>query len=1112
MENKENIPSEKFKVNERQKEIIKRLIEQSFSTKNLANMYIGALKVLNDASNPDGIHQSAHSLRELVYYMTDHINTATKTNETHKEQMKELISQFDELGGIDKDVIVKQWYDLHAYFVNLCHHRSKAQIKDFEDNLLKLEYILFALLSPVYETIEELDRLIGIENPSKEDMELVKSLLKKQSHYRYFFKNLHYPNWIDLLVENDFFNTPPQKGDYSVEPLYLAKIADKKYQEVIEIIKNLSNTTHERAQVEFIKALIKAPIKNTLQLKKAIKRWIASAQSGYFALFKQLILYIKKLFEENEVDIAFEIANAILAIREHQTSENNQTRISYDMNYSIEGYFYGEIIKELLPELKHYNPLQSLKLLSKKLVILIIKDLESTDQSIKGDNDLSLNWRRLIDEHDYYTYKKDIKNVLVSAIRDLMIYIGNKQKGNYNEAIDILRENDYLVFRRLELHIIKNFPEISEKYISEAISNKLYFQEMEAILEFYQLLKDCFPYVKQEIQEIYLKWIEDGPDIESYKQSFEKNRRKPPSEEDIESYTQYWRLKKIAPIKQYISDDLIKKYKIEEAEVKYVDPFKNLPRIQIGPISPIEEEKMEKMSIQEILKYVKDYQEPEHSLTFSKIGLGRTLRNIVEKRPNEFTEILPEFLKFSELHKYISYLLNGFDIALENKINFEWDSIISLCKAVLIGNDTQTDISKEPIFYKENTLRDIKISIGWLFRKGLSNNYENSIPYSFKDDIFEILKILTNDDEPTLEEELISIKGNWMVRDMSINTVRGIAMNRIIDFGLWNARHSYDENTLSDNSKSKLNDQVKTILKTHLDYIVDPSYTIRYIYGFNLNRLIYLDKLWIIENLKSIFPEENDKQEYWEVAWSGYLDGNSVNHITYKILRDQYNRALDCFNDESLELKLSNFSTERLADEIMRMYINGIEDLKSENSLVLKFFQKAPDDVRKIGIAYIGQNLSNLKDMEDYDLVLKKLMELWEERILVIKNSSVDNYRRELVFFLFWFKNSIFDKKWTILKLEEILDLTGGSIDVFSDVLDTFLDYINEFPLNVINCLEKIIKNQVGTDGYLLFETKYEPLLAGLLRSEDQEAKDKARNLINFLGSRDLHYFRDLLN
>ena len=1111
MEKNERKPFDEFKVNDRQKEIIKALIEQSFSTKNLANMYIGALKVLSDKSNPDRIHQSAHSLRELVYYMTNHIEVATKTNETHKEQMKQLINQFDELGGINKESIAKQWYNLHDYFVNLCHHRSKAKIKVFEDNLLKLEYILFSLLGPVYDTIEELDRLIDIEKPSNEDMELVKSLLKKQSHYRYFFKNLHHPNWLDLLVDNDFFNTPPKTGDYSVEPLYLAKIADKKPIKVTEVINNLSKTTHEGAQVEFMKALIKIPIENTLKLRKAMRRWIANAKSGYFALSKQIIIYIKKLFEENEIKIAFEMFNAILAIREHRVLDDSQTGISYDMNYSIEGYFYGEIIKELLPDLKHYDPLQSLRILSKKLVIIIIKDLEGTDHSIKGDNDLSLNWRRLIDEHDYYTYKRDIKNVLVSAIRDLIIYLVNEQKGNYNEAIDILRENDYLIFRRLELHIIKNFPKISEKYLSEAISNKLYFQELDAILEFYQLIKDCFPYVKQEIQETYLKWIEEGPDIKRYEQSFEKNRGKTPSEEDIESYIQHWRLKKIAPIKQYVSDDIIKKYKIEEAEIKHVDPFKNLPRAQIGPISPIKEEKMENMSIQEILKYVKDYQEPEHSLTFSNIGLGRTLGKIVEKRPNEFTEILPEFLKFSELHKYISYLLNGFRTALKNKINFEWDSIISLCKAVLIDNDAQIEISKEPIFYKENTLRDIKTSIGWLFRNGLSNS-ENSIPFSFKDDIFEILKILTNDDEPTLEEELKSIKGNWSVRDMSINTVRGIAMNRIIDFGSWNARHSYDENTLSDNSKSKLNDQVKTILKTHLDYIVDPSYTIRYIYGFNLNRLIYLDKLWITENLKSIFPEENDKQEYWEAAWSGYLDGNFVNRITYEILRDQYNRALDCFTNEGLEIKLLNFSTERLANEIMRMYINGIEDLRSENSLVFKFFQKAPDDARKLGIAYIGQILSNLKDMEDYDLVLKRLMELWEERLLVIKNTGVDNYQRELVFFLFWFKNSIFDKKWTILKLEEILDLTGGSIDVFSDVLDTFLDYINEFPLNVINCLEKIIKNQVGTNGYLLFEKKYEPLLAGLLHSENKEAKEKTRDLINYLGSMDLHYFRELLS
>ena len=1107
MEEKDSRIFKDFKVDNRQKEIVKALIGQNFSTINLANMYIGALKVLQDKSNPDRIHQSAHSLRELGRYITSHLKETTRTEESHKKLMKQLMTHLDELGGIVTEAIVNQWYDLHQYFISLCHHGSEAKIENFEFNLLKLENILYSLLCPVYGPIEELDRLIEIENPTEKEMELVNSLLKKQSHYRYFFKKVYHPNWVDLLVKNGFYDIPPQKGDYCVEPLYLTKIADKKFKEVIKIIKKLSNTTHEGAQVEFMKSLNKIPIRETLQLKKKIKRWIANARSGYFVLSKQVILYIKKLFEENEVEVAFEMAKAMLAITDIQRFENDQMRISYD----IEGHIYGEILKELLHDFKKYDPIQSLKLLTEMMEVATIKHIESSEQNVEGDYDLSLQWRKLIEEHEYYTYNKDIKNFLVSAIRDLMIYIGEKQKSSYNKGIEILRENDYLIFRRLELHIIKIFPEMSKVYISEAISNKLYFQYSLRILEVYQLIKDCFLFSTQEIQELYLKRIDDGPDIERYKQIIEKRWGKIPTNEEIDSYTYRWRLKKIAPITQYLTDDLIQKYKVEQESIKHIDPFDELPRVQIGPISPIKEEKMENMSIHQIFNYIKDYNEPKDSLSVSKVGLGRTLRDIVGKRPNEFTEVIPDFLKFSETHKYISFLLNGFDRALENKNPFDWDSIISLCNAVLKKDSNHIEISKESIFYEESTLREIKTSIGWLFRRGLLKNHENSIPFSFKNDIFEILKVLTNDEEPTAEEELNNIKGNWRISDMSINTVRGIAMNRLIDLAFWNAIHSNDEITLNDHSKSKLPDQIKSILETHLDYKVEPSYTIRYIFGFHLNRIIYLDKEWVLENLTNIFPEEENKQGYWEAAWSGYLDGNLSHAIPFEILRDQYLRALGCFEDENLEFKLISFSVERLANEIMRLYINGIEDLKSENSLVFKFFQKTPDDVRKLGIAYIGQILSSLKDRDEFNLVLKRLMELWEERLRVIKNSNIENYKRELVFFFFWFNNSIFEKGWTINRLEEVLDLTNGSINMFSDVLDTFSDYVDEFPLNVIHCLEKIIKNQVRVDGYLLFEGKYDSLLAKLLISKNQEARDRTINLINYLGSRDLHYFRDLL-
>jgi len=1112
MENKDANISKDLKVNQRQKEIIRGLIEQSFSTKNLANMYIGALKVLNDESNPERIHQSAHSLRELVKNMTAHIEISTETNGKHKEKMKQLINQYDELGGVDKEAIVKQWHDLHKHFVKLCHHGLIAQEEDFKNNLLKLEYILSSLLGPVYDTIEELDHLINIENPIEQDMEIVKTLLKKQSHYRYFIKNLHHPNWLDLLIENQFFEKTPQAGEYSVEPLYLAKIADKKPTKVVEIIKKLSRTTHEGAQVEFIKALMKVPINESLKLKNAIKRWISNAKSGNLTLSKQITKYIKRLFKENEIKIAFELVTSILAIREEPTLDNIQTDMSTNIRYNFDDYIYGEIVKDLFPELKLYNPLLSLRILSKMLVIIIIKELEKTKVLIKGDNDLSLNWRRIVDEHDYYTYKKDIKNILVSAIRDLILFIGNEQKTDFNEAIKILRENNYLIFRRIELYAIRFLPVSSEQYINEAISNKLYFNELFKLLEYFKLLEDCFLEANEEFQQRYINWVKEGPDIKGYIESFEKNWKKSPSEDDLKSFIQYWRRRKLTPVKKYLSKDLIKEFKVSDAEVEKINPFNKLQRVKIGPISPINKEEMEKMAVQDILKYVKDYQEAEDFLAFSKVGLGRILRDVIAANPHKFTSVSIEFLNSNVLHKYISFFFDGFRDSLKKKNKFEWQAVISLSKAILVViEEKEVDIIEEPIFYKENTLRDIKTSIGWLIEDGLTTR-KNSIPFSFKNDIMEILNALITDKEPTLEEELNNIKGNWRIQDMAINTVRGIAMNAVIDYGLWYANKKFDDIILNDPSKAKLNMDVKKILEKHLDYTIDSSYTIRYIFGLNLNKLIYLDKKWIIEHINSIFPSEVEKQEYWEAAWSGYLDGNITNQISFKILREHYNRAIKLLNDEKLDVKLFSYSVERLANEIMRLYIHGIEDLKSKNSLVNKFFLRAPDDILKLAIAFIGQNLSKLNDFENFEEILKRLMELWEDRLSKIKKNDVNKHKRELTFFLFWFKNSIFDKKWTISKLEETLDLTRGSIGLFSDVLDTFVDYVGEFPLNIINCLEKIVKNQVVDDGYLLFQEKYKPILKLLLDSENQEAKNKTKDLINYLGNRDLHYFRDLLN
>ncbi len=171
-----------IKFTKRQLDVLKILREQTFSVKNLSNMYLGAILVKDYTEDPEAINQAAHSLRELTGYMTYHLKQ--RGIEEHREQLKTFIKEFDSLGGVQEEAIINQWLDLHKYFVNLCHHHeSIADPKLFEEKLYQLENIILAIHGPLYDSFSELEKLIEIEDPRLEDLEIALSLIKNLSYY-----------------------------------------------------------------------------------------------------------------------------------------------------------------------------------------------------------------------------------------------------------------------------------------------------------------------------------------------------------------------------------------------------------------------------------------------------------------------------------------------------------------------------------------------------------------------------------------------------------------------------------------------------------------------------------------------------------------------------------------------------------------------------------------------------------------------------------------------------------------------------------------------------------------------------------------------------------------
>lgn len=187
----------------------------------LANMYLGALKVLADTDNPDRLAQASHSLRELLEKLPRHLDVPVRTKRyrlrdkiqnlrrgwhgvmkhsdwpgnpawsgtinaplrgflkkaqgffawfeveypTRKEQTAKVLRSLDPLGRplpvpIER-LRVEEWDRCHRYFEGVGHHNFVPSPEDFDLWLFSLERFLMDQLCPrTFEDHSHLDQII----------------------------------------------------------------------------------------------------------------------------------------------------------------------------------------------------------------------------------------------------------------------------------------------------------------------------------------------------------------------------------------------------------------------------------------------------------------------------------------------------------------------------------------------------------------------------------------------------------------------------------------------------------------------------------------------------------------------------------------------------------------------------------------------------------------------------------------------------------------------------------------------------------------------------------------------------------------------------------------
>ena len=434
-----------------------------------------------------------------------------------------------------------------------------------------------------------------------------------------------------------------------------------------------------------------------------------------------------------------------------------------------------------------------------------------------------------------------------------------------------------------------------------------------------------------------------------------------------------------------------------------------------------------------------------------------------------------------------------------------------ICPRLCLWAVSQTRIiaprSKTPLWDADPDWGMTRKAIANLLRTGFEQE-SGTIPYDKRDIVWQILKPLTTDPDPTPEHETRFGGSNMGPATLSINTVRGEAMHAVIRYALWVRRHLEKEPTASQLFEHGFDEmsEVRGVLDEHLVQARDPATSIRAVYGQWFPWLVLLDAKWARERLATIFPNDPAFGLYRDAAWDTYIAFCKPYDNVIDVLHEQYAAAIDRVTVER-HGKLIADPNRQLAEHLMTYYWRGKLDLDDMGGLLSRFWSKSPALIRGHALEFLGRSLEHTKEAVPSH-ILERLKVLWEKRLNDAKASGApDAYRDEMAAFGYWFISGKFDDAWAMTQLLESLKLSQKTKQEHS-VIGKIAKLVHNIPCESVQCLELIAKGD--REGWKIHQSRDEArsILAAALRTP---AASLAENLIHYLGSRGYIDFGDLL-
>ena len=852
-------------------------------------------------------------------------------------------------------------------------------------------------------------------------------LLVDPDQRTYFFTRLNNPDWVVPLHDEQVFRDPPgvtpaEEEGYVYFPGwpeggYLARMAPLVPGDVARVLDVTDGNDNPHVARVLFEAAGDLPDSHVPDRIGKARSWLNTPRVELYA--DQAIHYLQRAIALGRHRRGFELLQILLAVRpDPQRDEKAKTTLVFgrpplEPSARMGAWEYERILKSLHPLAGGPHGRAHVDMLSN----LLIKALEYSRWPGEAEaGEYSPIWRGAIEDHEHNNDNEDIRNAIISTLRDATLAATGAHPAECTAIIEDLLSRS-VVHQRVALYVLSlrhDDTDIAERYVGDLA----FLDDHRFTHEISQLLDSRWDDLNETTRGSVLGWIDAG-DEDAYREHRVDVDGEEPTDDDVAQHKKVWQRNKYTFVARHLTGEHKDRYDALVAELGAADhaDFESWSATWSGSTSPDDAADMDSWPVERIVEYLATW-EPPSELTWPPgptiDGLGTQLTGITTKRAGELAEHAEAFADVDPT--YIRGLIDGFEAAQREGTHLKWAPILRLAQSVaqrpFEPDSEQRDRERDPGY------RWARRHILSLVQRGLDQG-PNTIGWDHRADVWAVLELLTRDPNPSPNHEATYGGDNMDPLSLSLNSNRPQALHTVVRYGLWCHRTLTDQG-MENPQANEFFPEILGVLDEHLDAITEPSQAIRSVYGNWYPWLLLLDETWAIDNAPKVFGPEGQADDLGQVAWDTYITRTAPYDSSWRALRPWYERAVSQVPAEHQD-RVDHFRNphHRLGEHLTTFDWRGRDDQQLTN----RYFDTAPDVLAASVTSFVGRTLANTSELPDR--IRARIQEHWDNRLPTLR-ANPEDHPEEIRAFSGWYASGKLEPAWAITRFEEAVQLAGA--------------------------------------------------------------------------------------